>query len=447
MPRIEYISAQEVLDSRGNPTVQATVRCSGGHTGSASVPSGVSTGKYEVHELRDHDEKRYGGLGVLNAVAGVKGEIHAALLGKTTANQTKIDSILLQLDGTENKSRLGGNAILAVSLACARAEASYQGLPLYLYLQQLYPKRDSVMPVPQMNLVNGGEHVTNGLSIQEFQIMPIGSSNFSEALRMGAEVYHALHDILVERGLRTEVGDEGGFAPVVENSEAVFDLLVRAIEVAGYVPGVDAFISLDVAASGLYDEEDNMYFLDGVRLDAQALAYKYKTWKERYPVISLEDPFHEDRWDEWSSFVKKHGDAVQVIGDDLYATNAKRIREGIVRGATNAVLIKPNQIGTLTETLQSVLVAQEAGQNVVVSHRSGETGDTFIADLAVAVGAGQIKTGAPARSDRTGKYNRLLEIDSAIHGKLSHSLQPFLEHQVPRYAQADGMQIVSGRSM
>ncbi len=433
MPKIESIAALEVLDSRGNPTVQATVTVAGGTSGQAAVPSGISTGRHEATELRDNDEGRYGGKGVLEAVKNVKGEIQAALFGQDTANQSKIDRLLLELDGTPDKSRLGANALLAVSLACARAEAASQSLPLYLYLQQLFAHRTPTLPVPQMNLINGGRHASNKLSIQEYQVLPVGSPSFAESLRMGVEVYHALRELLLAEGFQVEIADEGGFAPKMETSEMVFTFLVRAIEKAGYVPGVDAFLGIDAAATEFYDAETEQYQLDGTMMSAGDLAYQYKTWRERYPLISFEDPFAEDEWDGWQQFMKDNGEVAQVVGDDLYATNSTRIREGIVRGATNAVLIKPNQVGTLTETLQAVLLAQEAGQNVVVSHRSGETEDAFIADLAVAVAAGQIKTGAPS-SDRAAKYNRLLFIEAAVGGKLSSSLQPYLEHYRPVYS-------------
>jgi enolase len=433
VPRIEKIIGREILDSRGNPTVEAIVICEGGVIGAAMVPSGASTGRHEAVELRDGDKKRFRGLGVTKAVAHVGGEINAALNGKNTANQSKIDSTLLRLDGTPNKARLGGNAILAVSHACARAEAAAQGLPLYLYLKQLFPKRQSVLPVPQMNLINGGKHASNNLSIQEYHVLPIGSPSYSEALRMGVEIYHALRGLLVEEGFQVEVADEGGFAPKLENSEAVFTFLVRAIEKAGYVPGVDAFLGIDAAASEFYDADSKQYSLDGALMSAVDLSYQYRAWREKYPIISFEDPLAEDSWDDWKKFMDTNGAYTQVVGDDLYATNSTRIREGIVKGATNAVLIKPNQVGTLTETLQAVMLSQEAKQNIVVSHRSGETEDSFIADLCVAVGAGQIKTGAPSRADRTSKYNRLLTIEDETRSKLSHDMQPFLDTIVGKY--------------
>ncbi len=436
MPKIKKITGLEVLDSRGNPTVQATVEAEGGVIGEAKVPSGASTGRHEAFELRDNDGQRYNGQGVLGAVEYINGEIHAVLLGKDTANHDKIDRILLELDGTVNKSRLGANTILAVSLACARAEAAGQNLPLYLYLQQLFPHRVPSLPVPQMNLINGGKHASNSLSVQEYQVLPVGSRSFAEALRMGVEVYGALRELLRREGFQVEIADEGGFAPKLDNSEAAFTFLVRAIEQAGYLPGVDAFLGIDAAATHFYEAENDQYRLDGKILSAMDLAFQYKSWRERYPLISFEDPFAEDDWGSWRQFMKNNGESVQIVGDDLYATNAVRIREGVVRGATNAVLVKPNQVGTLTETLQAILLSQEAGQNVVISHRSGETEDTFIADLAVAVSAGQIKTGAPSRSDRTSKYNRLLNIEAAVGGQLAGTLQPFLSHYKPAYSQA-----------
>lgn len=436
MPKIESITAREILDSRGNPTVEAQVMVTGNFSAVAMVPAGASIGEHEAKELRDNDPARFGGKGVQTAVKHIKVDIHAALLGKDTSNQTKIDRTMIELDGTPDKSRLGANAILAVSLACARAEAISQGLPLYLYLQQLYPKREAVMPVPQMNLINGGEHASNGLSIQEYHVLPIGKENFAEALRMGVEIHNALKQLLIAEGFQVELADEGGFAPKLEKSETVFTLLVRAIEMAGYVPGVDAFLGIDAAASVFYDRDQRLYLLDGAKITPTDLAYQYKTWRERYPIISIEDPFAEDSWDDWKKFTKDNGNATQVVGDDLYVSNVDRIREGILGSATNAVLIKPNQVGTLTETLQSVLLAQEAKQNVIISHRSGETEDHFIADLAVAVGAGEIKTGAPTRSERTAKYNRLLRIEDEIHPKLTHTLQPFLQYNQPKYRES-----------
>ncbi|MEK7499509.1 MAG: phosphopyruvate hydratase [Patescibacteria group bacterium] len=433
MAKIQRVLAREVIDSRGNPTVQAEVVCERGFRGSAMVPSGASTGIHEAHELRDKDEKRYNGNGVLQAVANVNEKIHEALIGQDTANQSKIDRRMMELDGTPNKEHLGANAILSVSLACARAESVHQQLPLYVYLQQLFPKRKALMPVPQINLINGGSHASNGLSIQEFQVLPVGAKDFATALRMGVEIHSALKKLLLSSGFQTEVGDEGGFAPKLSKSEDAFILITRAIENAGYVPGVDVYIGIDAAASQFYDAEREGYMIDGGLLQSNDLAFMYNMWRERYPIISLEDPFAEDAFLDFEQFTRSHGNVLQVMGDDLYVTNTTRIKQGISSGATNAVLIKPNQIGTLTETLQAILITQEAGHNVVISHRSGETEDTFIADLAVAVGAGQIKTGAPSRSDRTSKYNRLLQIEDEIHPPMGHDLQKFLEHHTTAY--------------
>jgi enolase len=436
MAKITSVHGREVLDSRGNPTVQAVVVTSEGAQGEAKVPSGVSTGRHETVELRDQDPKRYRGLGVQQAVRHIDTEIQAALVGKDTGNQSKVDRVLLELDGTPNKSRLGGNAVLAVSLAVARAEAAEQGIPLYMYLQQLFPRHPIALPVPQLNLINGGRHAQNNLSIQEYHVVPVGAPSFSRAVQMGVEIYQTLRDVLTQEGLKLDIGDEAGFAPSLSSSEQAFTLLVRAIELAGYVPGVDVVLGIDAAATEFYEAESKSYQLDGSRLSAPDLAYTYKQWRERYPLLSFEDPFAEDEWPSWQQFMKVSGSTNQIVGDDLYASNVTRLREGITRGATNAILIKPNQVGTLTETLQTVLLAQEAKHNVIISHRSGETEDTFIADLAVAVGAGQIKTGAPLRSDRTAKYNRLLEIEDETKAPLAHSLQPFLEHFKPQYEQA-----------
>lgn len=420
------------MDSRGFPTVEAQVDTAGGFSGTAIVPAGAAMGGHEAKELRDADAKRYRGQGVLKAVQNVKVEIQAALLGKDTANQSKLDRMMMELDGTTDKSRLGTNAMLAVSLAAARAEAAAQGLPLYMYLQQLYPQREMSLPVPQMNLINGGAHASNGLSIQEFHILPIARNSFAEALRMGVEIHVALRDLLKKDGFQVELADEGGFAPKLNKSEQVFTYLVHAIEAAGYVPGVDAFLGVDAAATVFYDSERAVYRLDGEDLSVADLCYRYRQWREQYPIISLEDPLAEDAWSDWAAFTVKNGQMIQVVGDDLFVTQTTRIKEGILKRAANAVLIKPNQVGTLTETLQAILTAQEARLQVVVSHRSGESEDSFIADLAVATGAGQIKTGAPARSERTSKYNRLLRIEDEIKGKLAKTLTQFLQYHQPK---------------
>lgn len=426
MPKIEFVTAREILDSRGNPTVQAVVVTKGGFAGEAKVPSGASTGQYEAFELRDKEEGRYGGKGVQLAVHNVKTEISSVVVGMDTANQDKLDRRMIELDGTPEKKRLGANAILAVSMAVARAEAASQGIPLYMYLQQLFPDREQEMPVPQMNLINGGAHASNGLSIQEFHVIPIGSTGFAEALRMGVEIHHALRKVLIDAGFQVELADEGGFAPKVSDSEQVLTMLVKAIEEAGYKPGVDAFLGMDAAANEFFDEQTGKYNLDGAELSEGDLAYKYRTWREQFPIISIEDPFADSKWEHWTQFAKNQAKFVQIIGDDLYASNVARIKEGITKKAANCTLVKPNQVGTLTETLRAILETQRAKHGVVISHRSGETEDSFIADLAVAVGAGQIKTGAPARSERCAKYNRLLHIEDEIEAKLSKTLDPYL---------------------
>jgi len=442
MARIEHIQAVEVLDSRGMPTVRASVHVEGGFVGVATVPSGASTGKHEAHELRDGNARKYRGHGVQKAVGNVNTQILAALLHKDAADQMRIDHVMIELDGTPNKSALGANAILAVSLATARAEALAQGLPLYLYLQQLFPKREAVMPIPKMNLINGGRHASNNMSIQEFHVVPLGASSFSDALRMGAEVSYALKDLLVTDGFQTEVGDEGGFAPALKDSDGAFSYLIHAIEQAGYTPGVDIWLSVDAAASEFFDSEQNIYELDGSPLTSVQLQKVYESWRTNYPIISIEDPFEQDLWDDWSNFVQHNRRAVQVVGDDLFVTNSKRIQEGIVRDAATAVLIKPNQVGTLTETLQAIELAQRAKLNPIISHRSGETEDAFIADLAVAVGAGQIKTGAPARSERCAKYNRLVEIEQELGGvTYSRCLQEFTNADMEHYVAASTVDV------
>ncbi len=426
MPKIERIIGREILDSRGVPTVEAVV-VAGSGVGLAKVPAGTSTGIHEARELRDGDESRFDGQGVLKAVGYVNGVIREGLVGQNTANQSKIDNLMLEMDGTPNKSKLGANAILAVSMAVARAEAAAGGIYLYKYLEKMWAGADPVMPVPQMNLINGGKHASNNLSIQEFQVLPMGSPSFSEALRMGVEIYHQLAEGLAADGYPLEVGLEGGFAPRLDKSELVFNYLIQAMKKAGYVPGVDAWLGIDAAASEFYNQEADRYELDGESLSAQDLAFRYQSWQKQYPLISIEDPFAEDKWDHWVTGFKKMGRLIQIVGDDLYATNTVRIEEGARKKAANAVLIKLNQVGTLTETLAAIRAARDSGQNIVISHRSGETEDAFIADLSVAVSAGQVKMGAPSRSDRTAKYNRLLMIEDDVGENLSHDLQRFLE--------------------
>lgn len=437
MAKIEKVQAREVLDSRGNPTVAASVTLADGSRGSAMVPSGASTGWHEAHEKRDGDDQRYDGKGVLRAVDSVNTEINAALHGKDAADQAKIDKVMVELDGTEHKGRLGANAILSVSLAGARAEAAAQGLPLYVYLQQLFPARTPVLPVPQLNVINGGKHAHNKLAIQEFQIIPFQFPTFAEALRAGTEIYHTLQGLLLEANLAVGLGDEGGYdagqTALLDETEEALQFIVKAIEKAGYQPGVTVALGMDPAASEFYDRDQQTYQIDGKQLAAEELRRLYITWQERYPILSIEDPFEQEAWTDWKAFMGEAGSGLQIVGDDLLVTNPARIKHGLAEKAVNAVLIKPNQIGTLTETLGAIAMTQEASMNAVISHRSGETEDNFIADLAVATGAGQIKTGAPARSDRTSKYNRLLEIEQALGAPLSQDLAPFTGKLKKRY--------------
>jgi enolase len=411
MPRISLITAREILDSRGNPTVEVDVVLDTGAKGRAAVPSGASTGAHEAVELRDGDPNRYGGNGVLNATRHVKGEIDRALRGADALDQRGVDERLIALDGTANKSRLGANAILGVSLATARAAAVALKQPLYRRLAQA----DALtLPVPLMNILNGGRHAQTSVDFQEFMIAPAGAPTFAEALRWGAEVFHALKALLHERGLSTGQGDEGGFAPELPRNEEAMSLLVEAIERSGHRPGEEVFIALDPATTELY--RDGKYALKGESrsLDSTQLIELWADWCQRYPVISLEDGLAEDDWDGWKSLTGKLGRRVQLVGDDLFVTNVVRLRHGIETGAANSILVKVNQIGTLTETLETMQTARRAGYTTVVSHRSGETEDTFIADLAVATAAGQIKAGAPSRSERVAKYNRLLRIEEEL---------------------------------
>ena len=412
MTTIVDIEARQILDSRGNPTVEAEATLEDGSQGRAAVPSGASTGEHEAAELRDEDPARFIGKGVARAVANVVDEIAPELVGEDAVEQMLIDRLLLELDGTPNKSRLGANAILAVSLAVAKAAAESLGLPLYRYLGG---PMACVLPVPLMNVLNGGAHADNTLDIQEFMIVPAGLPSFSEALRAGVETFHALKSILIDRGLATAVGDEGGFAPNVETNEEALELLLEATEKAGYHPGEDIFLALDVAASELF--QNGEYVLKksgGTRLSADALIERYCQWVERYPVISIEDGLDENDWNGWEKLTEALGEEVQLVGDDLFATNETRLRKGIEKGIANSILIKLNQIGTLTETLEVVELAHRSGLTSVISHRSGETEDTTISDLAVATGSGQIKTGSASRSDRVAKYNQLLRIEEEL---------------------------------
>jgi enolase len=410
MVPIEDVSALEVLDSRGNPTISVTVRTSLG-TGTALVPSGASTGAHEAVELRDEDPRRFGGKGVQQAIANVEGEISDAIEGMDVTGQAELDQTLIDLDGSPNKGRLGANAILGVSLAVAHAAAAGFDQPLYRYLGGA---QACVLPLPLSNILNGGAHADNNLDLQEFMVCPVGLEDFADAVRAVAEVYHALKAVLSGRKLSTAVGDEGGFAPELESNEEALEVIVEAIEAAGYEPGEEMAIAIDPAASEFYS--DGVYDLrsEGRRLEAGELVDLYEDWLDRYPIVSIEDGMAEDDWEGWGILTERVGDRVQLVGDDLFVTNPARLRQGIDRGVANSILIKVNQIGTLTETLAAIEVARSAGYSAVISHRSGETEDTTIADLAVATGVGMIKAGAPARSDRVAKYNRLLAIEAAL---------------------------------
>lgn len=405
------VYARQILDSRAFPTVEVEVVLEDGTVGVAAVPSGASTGQFEAVELRDGDKALYNGKGVLNAVDNVNNIIAEEIIGMNIFDQVAIDKAMIELDGTHNKGKLGANATLGVSLACARAAASYLGLGLYQYLGGVNAK---VLPVPMMNILNGGKHADNNVDLQEFMVMPAGATSFSEALRMGAEVYHALKSILKAKGLGTGVGDEGGFAPDLASNEEAIKVIIEAIEKAGYVPGKDAFIALDPASSEFY--EDGKYNLagEGRILTPEQMADYYVELCEKYPIISIEDGMAEEDWEGWKYLTDKIGDRVQLVGDDLFVTNTSRLERGIASKTANSILIKLNQIGTLTETLNAIEMASRAGYTAVVSHRSGETEDTTIADLAVALSTGQIKTGAPSRSERVAKYNQLLRIEEEL---------------------------------
>ncbi|HZM25912.1 MAG TPA: phosphopyruvate hydratase [Gemmatimonadales bacterium] len=417
MSTIIEVHAREIIDSRGNPTVEADVVLSSGAQGRAAVPSGASTGEHEAVELRDGDTKRYGGKGVSEAVRNVNEVIGPRLEGMSASDQIAVDAEMMDLDGTPNKSKLGANAILAVSLAVARAAASDTGLPLYRYLGGPMAR---VLPVPMMNILNGGAHASNNVDVQEFMIVPIGAEAFSEALRMGVETFHALKKVLSKQGLSTAVGDEGGFAPMLPSNEAALDAVMQAIEAAGYQPGRDLAIALDPAASEFHQDGEYVFKKgDGSRRSAAEMVDLYTQWVDRYPIVSIEDGLAEDDWEGWTLLTERLHDRVQLVGDDLFVTNVDRLGRGIEEGVANAILIKVNQIGTLTETLQCIELAKGSAYGVVISHRSGETEDTFIADLAVASGAGQIKTGSASRTDRIAKYNQLLRIGEEL-GELAH---------------------------
>ena len=410
MTEIEDIVAREILDSRGNPTVEVDIRLNGGAWGRAAVPSGASTGEHEAVELRDGDD-RYGGKGVRKAIASVNDVIADQLIGWDATDQVGIDEMMINLDGTENKSRLGANAILAVSLAVAKAAADEAGLPLYKYLGGVSAH---VLPVPMMNILNGGKHAVNSTDLQEFMIMPSGAASFSECLRWGVETYHSLKKVLARRGYGTNVGDEGGFAPSLKSNEEAIEVIIEAIEKAGYRPGEDIYIALDPASSEIY--EDGTYNLakEGRRLSSVEMVEFYERWVDKYPIISIEDGLAEDDWEGWQLLQERLGRRIQIVGDDLLVTNVQRVRRAIDLRACNSLLCKVNQIGTLTEAIAAVTMAQRAGWTAIVSHRSGETEDATIADLVVGLNAGQIKTGAPARTDRVAKYNELLRIEEEL---------------------------------
>jgi enolase len=414
VPSIIGIHGRQILDSRGNPTIEVEVALGSGARGLAAVPSGASTGEFEAVELRDGGEA-WAGKGVSLAVENVNGEIAQALLGADAAEQAAIDRAMIELDGTPNKGRLGANAILGVSLAAAKAAAMYSGQTLYRYLADLYGGDEPrVLPVPMMNVLNGGAHADNSVDFQEFMIVPAGAGSFSECLRMGTEVFHALKKSLASAGHSTAVGDEGGFAPNLESNEAALQAVLAGVEAAGYEPGSDVFIALDPATSEVYDGSAYALEHEGRSLSSEEMAAYWEDACSRYPIVSIEDGMDEEDWDGWKTLTERLGARVQLVGDDLFVTNPERLRRGIAAGVGNSILIKVNQIGTLSETMEAIRIAAESGYTAVISHRSGETEDTTIADLAVATGAGQIKTGAPSRSDRVAKYNRLLRIEGEL---------------------------------
>jgi enolase len=416
LPSITSVLAREILDSRGNPTVEVDVIAEGGAFGRAAVPSGASTGTHEAVELRDGEDDRYLGKGVQNAVRNVNDEIAKKLVGYPVTEQAEIDRALIKLDGTENKGRLGANAILGVSMACARAAAQASAMPLYRYLGGVNAR---TLPVPMLNILNGGAHATNTVDFQEYMVVPVSAKSFSEALRMGAEVFHALKKVLVKKKLSTGVGDEGGFAPDLATDEQALDVVIEAIEAAGYAPGKEMAIALDCAASELFAKDKYTFKKSGAGTkDADEMIAMYEQWLDKYPIVSIEDGLAESDWDGWARLTSGLGDRVQLVGDDLFVTNIQYLSRGIDEDVGNAILVKVNQIGTVTETLETMELARRNGYQSIVSHRSGETEDTFIADLAVATNAGQIKTGSASRSDRIAKYNQLLRIEEAL-GKTS----------------------------
>jgi enolase len=414
MSLIESIHARQILDSRGNPTVEVDVVTSSGAYGRAAVPSGASTGTHEAVELRDNDKKKFLGKGVLKAVENVNTKIAAEVVGFSVYEQNLLDKIMIELDGTPNKAKLGANAILGVSLAIAKAGAMDAGLPLYRYIGGVSA---NTLPVPMMNILNGGSHADNSIDFQEFMVMPVGADTFSEALQMGAEIFHTLKKVLHDKGLSTNVGDEGGFAPNIKSNEEAIEIVLKAIEKAGYKPGSDVFIALDPAASEFYDSKAKLYHFkksNGKKLKPLEMADYWTNWAKKYPIISLEDGMAEDDWTGWKALSDKIGKKVQLVGDDLFVTNVKRLQKGIDDGVANAILIKVNQIGSLTETIDAVNLAKRNSYKSVMSHRSGETEDSTIADLAVALNTGQIKTGSASRSDRMAKYNQLIRIEEEL---------------------------------
>jgi enolase len=425
MSEINAVIAREILDSRGNPTVEVEIQTSSGQ-GRAAVPSGASTGEHEAIELRDGDKKRYGGKGVQKAVENVMQTLGPSVIGLDALDQAEVDRVLLEADGTANKSKMGANAILGVSMACARAAADAIGMPLWRYLGGANAR---VLPTPLMNVINGGAHADNGLEIQEFMIVPAGATSFPEALRAGAEIFATLKKNLKDKGLTTAVGDEGGFAPRLGSNEEAVSTLVRAIEDAGYKPGKDVFLALDCAASEFYDKASKSYTFDKKKISGAELVATYEKLSSTYPIISIEDGCAEDDWDTWKLLTDKLGKKMQLVGDDLFVTNVERLKRGIEKGIANSILIKLNQIGTLTETFDAIRMGADAGYRSVISHRSGETEDTFIADLAVATNAGQIKTGSLSRSDRVAKYNQLLRITFELGtGAVYAGHSPFKRH-------------------
>ena len=418
MTAIVDVKGREIIDSRGNPTVQADVITDSGHRGTASVPSGASTGAREAIELRDGDPARYAGKGVRRAVAAIDGEIRHALLGLDPADQQRLDQKLIELDGSPNKARLGANALLAVSLGAAHAAANAAGQPLYLHLADGTERFQ--LPVPMMNIINGGAHADNSVDFQEFMILPVGAANFAEAVRCGTEIFHAVKSVLREQGLNTAVGDEGGFAPDLSSNEAAVETILTAIAQTGFQPGEDVFLGLDVASSEFYRDGKYVLASENRSLGPEEFVALLESWVDAYPILTIEDGMGEDDWDGWSELTRRLGHRVQLVGDDLFVTNTEILKTGIDRKIANSILIKVNQIGTLTETLAAIEMAKSAGYTAVVSHRSGETEDTTIADLAVATSCGQIKTGSMSRSDRVAKYNRLLVIEEELGGAASY---------------------------